>query len=211
MLLSPRPMSEPVVTTPHGEVGIALPVRTLRVDVIEGPDAGAAHASAGEALTIGTARGNDLVLTDDTVSRYHVELSRGRGGVRVVDCGSTNGTYAGGVGLETGTVAAGTVLQLGKTRLRVGDGERRMLELHAGDALAGLRGRSPAMRRLMVSLERAAASDVSVLVIGESGTGKELVARGLHDLGRRAAGPFVAVDCAALSPALVASELFGHE
>jgi DNA-binding NtrC family response regulator len=93
----------------------------------------------------------------------------------------------------------------------VGDGERRMLELHAGDALAGLRGRSPAMRRMMAKIERAAASDVSVLVIGESGTGKEVVARGLHELGRRALGPFVAVDCGALSPALVASELFGHE
>jgi len=204
-------MSEPVTTTPHGEVGIALPVRTLRVVVIEGPDAGEQHISAGDKLAVGTAAGNDLVLTDDTVSRYHLELSRAKAGVAVTDCGSTNGTFANGVGITLGTVPAGTVLQLGKTKLRVDDGERRMLELHAGDALAGLRGRSPAMRLVMAKVQRAAASDVSVLVVGESGTGKEVVARGLHDLGRRVAEPFVAVDCGALSPALVASELFGHE
>jgi DNA-binding NtrC family response regulator len=204
-------MSEPLTTTPHGEIGIALPIRALRVDVLEGPDAGASHVSAGDKLAVGTATGNDLVLTDDTVSRYHVELSRAKAGVGVADCGSTNGTYANGVGIAIGTVAPGTVLQLGKTKLRISDGERRMLELHAGDALAGLRGRSPKMRLVMAKVERVATSDVSVLVVGESGTGKEVVARGLHELGRRAAGSFVAVDCGSLSPALVASELFGHE
>ena len=204
-------MGEPLTTTPLGEVGLALPVRTLRVEVIDGPDRGAAHVSAGDTLTVGTADGNDLVLADDTVSRFHLELARAAAGVRVADCGSTNGTFANGIGVAVATVPAGTVLQLGKTRLRIDDGDKRMIELHAGDALAGLRGRSPAMRRVMTRVERAAASDVSVLVVGESGTGKELVARGLHVLGRRASGPFVAVDCGALSPGLVASELFGHE
>jgi DNA-binding NtrC family response regulator len=67
------------------------------------------------------------------------------------------------------------------------------------------------MRQLMARLEKVAKSDVGVLLTGESGTGKELAARALHDLGPRASGPFVTVDCGALSPTLVASELFGHE
>jgi len=75
---------------------------------------------------------------------------------------------------------------------------------------ASLVGDSPVMAALRGSLERVAAVDSTVLLQGESGTGKELVARELHALGARAAGPFVPVNCAAVSPELIASELFGH-
>jgi DNA-binding NtrC family response regulator len=63
----------------------------------------------------------------------------------------------------------------------------------------------------MAQVARAAHSDISVLVTGESGTGKELIARALHDLGPRQGRPFVTVDCGALPPTLIGSELFGHE
>jgi DNA-binding NtrC family response regulator len=202
-------MSDPLVTTPDARRG--LPIRTLCVQVLDGPDAGAVHRAREDKLAVGTADGNDVVLTDDSVSRYHLELSRGRAGVRVVDCGSTNGTQIHGLQVEAVEAPAGTVLQLGRTRIKVTDGDEVTLDVHDRDALAGLRGRTPGMRRLMSEVERAARSEVSVLVVGESGTGKELVARALHDLGRRADRPFVAVDCGALSPSLVASELFGHE
>jgi len=77
-----------------------LPVRTLRVEVLEGPDAGAWRVAAAETLTIGTAEGNDLVLTDPTVSRFHLELAARGDGIQVVDHGSTNGTLAVGVRVE---------------------------------------------------------------------------------------------------------------
>jgi two-component system response regulator HydG len=71
-------------------------------------------------------------------------------------------------------------------------------------------GRSPAIRAVTDLLARVTGTDASVLVTGESGTGKEVVARALHAGGRRAAGPFVAVNCAAMPESLLESELFGH-
>ena len=76
-----------------------------------------------------------------------------------------------------------------------------------GPALVGA---SPAMQRLRESIERVAPVNSTVLLQGESGTGKELVARELHAQSARAIGPFVPVNCAAVSPELIESELFGH-
>ncbi len=75
----------------------------------------------------------------------------------------------------------------------------------------GLLGRSAAMVELRQLIERVGPTDSTVLVTGESGTGKEIAARALHDSSPRAAGPFVAVNCAALPESLIESELFGHE
>ena len=78
-------------------------------------------------------------------------------------------------------------------------------------AKLGIVGESRAMQELFDTLKRMAPYDSTVLVLGESGTGKELMARALHALGERAAGPFVPINCATLSDQLLESELFGHE
>jgi Nif-specific regulatory protein len=75
----------------------------------------------------------------------------------------------------------------------------------------GIVGDSPATRKLLEIVDRLAPRDTSVLVLGESGVGKELVARALHAGSSRAARPFVAINCAALTETLLESELFGHE
>jgi DNA-binding NtrC family response regulator len=72
-------------------------------------------------------------------------------------------------------------------------------------------GDDPGLKRVMAALHRAAAAGTTVLIQGESGTGKELFARALHALSSRAAGPFVAINCAAIPENLLESELFGHE
>ncbi|TBW37025.1 nitrogen regulation protein NR(I) [Siculibacillus lacustris] len=72
-------------------------------------------------------------------------------------------------------------------------------------------GRSPAMQDIYRVLARLMQTDLTVMITGESGTGKELVARALHDYGKRRAGPFVAINMAAIPRDLIESELFGHE
>ncbi|MCL2123827.1 MAG: sigma-54 dependent transcriptional regulator [Desulfovibrionaceae bacterium] len=79
--------------------------------------------------------------------------------------------------------------------------------LDAGDMIC----RSPAMRQVMQSLAAVAPSEATVLITGESGTGKELIAKAIHNNSRRRKGPFIAVNCAALTESLLESELFGHE
>jgi len=72
-------------------------------------------------------------------------------------------------------------------------------------------GRSPAMQEIYRAIARLMGTDLTVMITGESGTGKELVARALHDFGKRRSGPFVAINMAAIPRELIESELFGHE
>ncbi|MFZ4588337.1 MAG: sigma-54-dependent transcriptional regulator [Terrimicrobiaceae bacterium] len=84
-------------------------------------------------------------------------------------------------------------------------------KVQAQSTLEGMIGRSPAMVQVFETIKQVAPSRATVLVQGESGTGKELAAHAIHHLSPRAKGKFVAVHCAALTPELLASELFGHE
>src|SRR6266478_963206 len=72
-------------------------------------------------------------------------------------------------------------------------------------------GSSAALQRVLAQVAKVAQTDATVLILGETGTGKELLARAVHKRSRRASGAFIRVNCAAISPSLVASELFGHE
>jgi two-component system, NtrC family, response regulator GlrR len=79
------------------------------------------------------------------------------------------------------------------------------------EAIEGFVGRAPALRDLLANLPKLASAEGTVLISGETGTGKELVARAIHGMSRRAASPFVAVNCGSLMDTLFESELFGHE
>ena len=93
-------------------------------------------------------------------------------------------------------------------RTDIGD-LRTMLETDGHFGL--LWGQSPPMRQVYERIVRVAGTGVTVFITGESGSGKEIVARTLHDLSRRRGKPFLAVNCGAISPTLIESEIFGHE
>jgi transcriptional regulator with PAS, ATPase and Fis domain len=80
----------------------------------------------------------------------------------------------------------------------------------AASPIRGLIGSAPAMLEVYAMTRRVAVSNASVLLVGETGTGKELVAKAIHQLSPRGSGPFVRVNCGALSESLLESELFGH-
>jgi two-component system NtrC family response regulator len=88
---------------------------------------------------------------------------------------------------------------------------RRLAESAQASPISGIIANSPEMLRVLQTIEKVAPIDVTVLLLGESGTGKELLAKALHKMGRREAGPFVPINCAAIPETLLESELFGYE
>ncbi len=193
------------------EPGLRLRSHKIRIDVVQGPDAGAAAELPGPEARIGSGKGADFVLRDPTVSRLHLVLRIEGDTIRILDSGSRNGTVVDGTRIRDAYARPDSLITLGRTTIRLRM-LRDMVELPVSrlTRFGHLLGRSVAMRRLFALLERAAPTHDTLLVEGETGTGKELVARSVHEASPRAGRPFVVFDCSAVSPDLLHSELFGH-
>jgi two-component system, NtrC family, response regulator GlrR len=189
-----------------------LAIRRFVLTVTAGPNAGLRVVSSGQRIVIGTHASAELVLTDATVSRFHCQLTAGEGQITVRDLGSKNGTRINGLSVVEAHLEGTATLVLGRSEisLELADSYAE-LPLSRRESFGGLVGKSPAMRALYAQLERAAASDVSVLLLGETGTGKELAARAIHEHSARAAAPLSVVDCGAIPHSLIDGELFGYE
>jgi len=162
-------------------------------------------------IVMGSGRGAELIVDDDTVSSAHCEVRSFPEGVYLRDLGSTNGLFTGGARVSEAWAMDGTTLTIGQTTIVVMPARRAEEEEELGAPLVSMAGGSMAMRKLASTVRRLAQLAAPVLIAGETGVGKELVARALHAEGGRSAGPFVAMNVAALPRELVESELFGHE
>jgi two-component system response regulator GlrR len=190
----------------------ALRRRRLRLEVVKGPDKKLRADLEGDRIVVGSHDGCDFVLTDPTVSRQHFEIVLVPTGYRIRDLDSLNGITVEGMRAYDVIVERGATIGIGETRLRLSTTEDTIdLPLSPRTRCGPLIGRSPAMRRVFDLIEKVAATPTTVLLTGDSGTGKEVAARALHELSPRANGPFVVVDCGALPPTLIESELYGHE
>jgi transcriptional regulator of acetoin/glycerol metabolism len=183
----------------------------FRVQVVGGPDQGASYVAEAPELSIGTAKGNHLILTDQAVSRHHCTITVTPKGYLVRDLGSTNGTTLAGFQIEAAYLQPGATLGLGRSMLRFDTLPDEIREPLGEEELTGrMLGQSTAMRRIFATLPRIAASDSTVLLEGETGTGKGLLTELIHQQSPRAAGPLVVIDCSAIPPTLIEAELFGH-
>lgn len=194
--------------------GDALKLRRnqLELEVVRGPDKKTSGTFTGDRVVVGTHETCDLVLTDPTVSRQHLEIELEPTGYRIRDLDSLNGVKVEGVRVFDALVGASATIELGETRIKLRMSSSAVdVNVTASTRCGPLLGRSVAMRRVFELIERVAAAPTTVLLTGESGTGKEVAARAVHELSPRRDGPFVVVDCGALPPTLIESELYGHE
>jgi transcriptional regulator with PAS, ATPase and Fis domain len=180
--------------------------------IVDEPGGRRVFTSASDHAVVGTHESADLVLGDRAVSRFHCELQILDGRAHVRDLGSRNGTLVDGVSIREAHLTHGATLRLGHTSMRFEIGDEQVeIPLSREARFGTLVGRSAAMRAVFALLERAAAAKATLLVEGETGTGKEAAAESVHRRSERRDGPFVVVDCGALPPHLLESELFGHE
>ena len=189
-----------------------LSIRACKLVALTGGDRGREFVLETDLVRVGKAEENDIVLNDETVSRAHAELALDDKGWLLRDLKSTNGTFLDGAEIQSAYVRAGAVIKFGAIEMKFQPIDQRIEILPSDkEALGEMVGRSAKMREIYGLVERIAPTDATVLLGGETGTGKDMVARTLHALSRRRGGPFVVVDCGAVSGTLIESELFGHE
>ena len=146
--------------------------RSFQLRVVSGPNEGAIATAVGRELSVGTAPGNHLVLTDPLVSRHHLVVRWDNRGYWARDVGSTNGTKIGDHIIQAAALHDGSQLVIGSTRLIFELLEQEISEpLSKEQRWGAVLGESPAMRRMFALLPRIAQSDATLLIEGETGTG----------------------------------------
>ncbi len=204
-------LSHELPTATASAVDALLRLRGATLTVTRGPDAGRTVKVTSPSFVIGSGPSADLRLSDASVSREHLRLTLAANGVKLHDQ-SKNGTRLGGLRVIEAVVTQDVALTLGQTTLSIAiDAEAVILPMSSRESFGEALGVSPLMRHLFAVLEQAAASDITVLLEGESGVGKDVLARAIHAASARKEGPFVVVDCGAIPPSLIESELFGHD
>jgi two-component system, NtrC family, response regulator GlrR len=185
--------------------------RKIRLEVIQGPDAGKHETFGAEEVNVGSLPTNDLALSDSAVSRYHLRIATGTRGFEVKDLDSTNGTFIDGLRLGEVTIGDSVELKLGDSLVRVTPlSDEVEVPLHDSERFGAMIGRSPQMRAIFAQLRSIGRSNATVLIDGETGTGKELLAEEIHRMSKRVKKPFIVADCGAIPEHLMESELFGH-
>jgi len=165
-----------------------------------------------EEIRIGSMEDNDVVLGDDTVSRYHCRIVQEDNGYALIDQRSTNGTFINKVRIREAFLKPGSIVSVGQSQLRFNAREEEVeIFPSRADRCAGLIGGNARMREIYSIIEKIAPTATTVVIDGETGTGKEVVAQAIHSLSPRARNDLVVFDCGAVPPNLIESELFGHE
>jgi len=163
----------------------------------------------GDELTLGSGRAALMRVHDPAVSSLHCRLRVLESGIFVEDLASKNGLYVGGARVNSALLSeSGAAFVVGRSAVCVRTVERDE-QLSPCDPLPGVIGSSAPMLRVARLVRRHAKSRVPILLQGESGTGKDMVARAIHELGRKG-GPYLPLNMAALPESLADAELFGH-
>ncbi len=198
------------VYVPDGESYKVL--LSSRLMVVKGDDHGHELTVEKERVTIGRSASCDLVLSDPAVSSLHAELITEEHGRLVRDLDSKNGVYFMGHRVNELYLQPGSCFQIGKDQLRFDPlDEERKIPFSRRDHFGQALGRSVKMREIFAVLEKAATSELPVLLCGETGTGKEFLASAIHNYSLRKKRPFIVLDCGALASGTVESTLLGHE
>lgn len=189
-----------------------MAVEDWALEVIDGPHKGLKVALDRELLLIGRAEWCDLCLSNDRLaSKEHAELVLTTKGLLLRDLDSRNGIQINQLQVLQAYVPEGTQIKLGQSTLLLRSQQRQTeIELQFHDGSQTLVGKSPPMRKLFSQFQRLKRRDISVLLFGETGTGKSRIAQTLHQQSEHASGPFVTVNCGALSASLIESLFFGH-
>jgi len=165
-----------------------------------------------EEVRLGSMDDNDIVLRDDTVSRYHCKIVQEDTGYVLVDLRSTNGTFINKVRVREGFLKPGSTVAVGQSQLKFNAREEEVQIVPSrSDRCGSIVGANQRMREIYSIIEKIAPTATTVVIEGETGTGKEVVAQTIHSLSPRAKGELVVFDCGAVPPNLIESELFGHE